>query len=105
MDLMELQMPGLVSSQRNILQKPETLLFFISVQTKVGTWNSLDKLNLARVEEATTGDGIDHPMANKTFVIVGVLVNYSQNLFPSGILNILFLRIRPTQCMWNHSRS
>ena len=61
--------------------KHETLLFFISVQTKVGTWNSLDKLNLARVEEATTGDGIDHPMANKTFVIVGVLVNYSLHLF------------------------
>ena len=46
----------------------------ISVQTKVGTWDSLDKLDLARVEEAPAGDGIDHPMANKTFVIVGVLV-------------------------------
>merc|ERR1719336_2715593 len=52
MDLMELQMPGL---------------------TKVGTWNSLDKLNLARVEEKDAGAGIDHPMANKTFTITTVL--------------------------------
>ena len=58
----------------------------ISVQTKVGTWNSLDKLNLARVEEASTGDGINHPMANKTFVIVGVLVTLSP-ISPSVILH------------------
>lgn len=56
MDLMELQMPGLV---------------------KVGTWNSLDKLNLARVEEDKAGAGIDHPMANKTFTITTVLVGHT----------------------------
>merc|ERR1719347_2227917 len=49
---MELQMPGLV---------------------KVGTWNSLDKLNLARVQEDDAAAGIDHPMANKTFIITSVL--------------------------------
>ena len=43
-------------------------------QTKVGTWNSLDKLNLDRVEEDSAGAGIDHPMANKTFTITTVLV-------------------------------
>jgi len=52
MDLMELQMEGL---------------------TRVGTWNTLDRLGLARVEEKATDGGAPDPMANKTFVICAVL--------------------------------
>jgi len=52
MDLMELQMEGL---------------------TKIGTWNTLDRLGLSRVEEKAADGGAVHAMANKTFVIVGVL--------------------------------
>ena len=79
MDLLELQMPGLVSSELSLEKYYLFMNISVSVQTKVGTWNSLDKLSLARVEEATTGDGINHPMANKTFVIVGVLVTITQS--------------------------
>jgi len=52
MDLMELQMGGL---------------------TKVGTWNTLDRLGMARSEEEKANNGIADPMANKTFVICGFL--------------------------------
>jgi len=52
MDVMELQMAGL---------------------TKVGTWNTLDRLGSARAEEESADGGVVDPMANKTFVIVGVL--------------------------------
>jgi len=52
MDLMELQMGGL---------------------TKVGTWNSLDHLSLAREEKKAVEGGVADPMANKTFVITAIL--------------------------------
>merc|ERR1712128_279391 len=52
MDLMELQMTGL---------------------TKVGTWNTLDRLGSAREEEEKIDGGEVDPMANKTFVICAVL--------------------------------
>jgi len=52
MELMELQMGGL---------------------TKVGTWNTLDRLGSARAEEEKADGGVVDPMANKTFVICGVL--------------------------------
>jgi len=52
MDLMELQMTGL---------------------TKVGTWNTLDRLGSARAEEEKLDGGEVDPMANKTFVICAVL--------------------------------
>eukprot|EP00090_Calanus_glacialis_P039909 TRINITY_DN6950_c0_g1_i1.p1 TRINITY_DN6950_c0_g1~~TRINITY_DN6950_c0_g1_i1.p1 ORF type:complete len:973 (-),score=205.08 TRINITY_DN6950_c0_g1_i1:162-3080(-) len=52
MDLMELQMTGL---------------------TKVGTWNTLDRLGVARAEEEKLDGGAPDPMANKTFVICAVL--------------------------------
>merc|ERR1711936_25448 len=41
--------------------------------TKIGTWNTLDRLGLSRVEEKAADGGAVHAMANKTFVIVGVL--------------------------------
>jgi len=52
LDLMELQMEGLA---------------------KVGSWNSLDRLSLSRVEEKAAEAGVEHPMANKTFVITTIL--------------------------------
>jgi len=52
LDLMELQMTGLA---------------------KVGAWNSLDKLSLARVEKEADEGGTLHAMANKTFVITSIL--------------------------------
>jgi len=52
LDLMELQMSGL---------------------TKVGSWNSLDHLNLARVEKKSEEGGAADPMANKTFIITAIL--------------------------------
>ena len=53
MDLMELQHSGLA---------------------KVGTWNSLDRLDLSRVEKKVAESGIPDPFANKTFVITAILV-------------------------------
>ena len=44
---------------------------------QVGTWNSLDKLNLGRVEKEVASDAEFHPLANKTFVICAVLVRPS----------------------------
>jgi len=52
LDLMELQMTGLA---------------------KVGSWNSLDKLSLARVEKEADEGGALHAMANKSFVITSIL--------------------------------
>ena len=52
LDLMELQMTGLA---------------------KVGAWNSLDKLSLARVEKEADEGGTLHAMANKSFVITSIL--------------------------------
>jgi len=52
LDLMELQMDGMVN---------------------IGSWNSLDHLGLARVEDTIDVSGVAHPMANKTFVISTVL--------------------------------
>merc|ERR1719397_2008487 len=52
LDLMELQMTGLA---------------------KVGAWNSLDKLSLARVEKEADEGGALHAMANKSFVITSIL--------------------------------
>ena len=45
------------------------------MQTKVGTWNTLDRLGSARAEEESADGGVVDPMANKTFVICGVLVS------------------------------
>ncbi len=44
------------------------------LQVKVGTWNSVDRLSLAREEKDDGNLGEVHPMANKTFVITTVLV-------------------------------
>ena len=44
------------------------------MQTKVGSWNSLDHLNLARVEKKSEEGGAADPMANKTFIITAILV-------------------------------
>jgi len=52
MDLMELQRGGL---------------------TKVGSWNSLDHLTLARQEKKAAEGGTPDPMANKTFIITAIL--------------------------------
>jgi hypothetical protein len=41
---------------------------------KVGNWNSVDRLSLAREEKDDGNMGEVHPMANKTFVITTVLV-------------------------------
>ena len=53
LDLMELQLSGLA---------------------EVGTWNSLDHLMEGRKQEDKAGDGLQDPMANKTFVITTILV-------------------------------
>jgi len=52
LDLMELQLGGL---------------------EKVGSWNSLDHLDLARVEKKAEVGGATDPMANKTFIITAIL--------------------------------
>merc|ERR1712106_481045 len=52
LDLMELQLVGL---------------------EKVGSWNSLDHLDLARVEKKAEVGGATDPMANKTFIITAIL--------------------------------
>ena len=44
------------------------------MQTKVGSWNSLDHLSLARVEKKSEEGGAADPMANKTFIITAILV-------------------------------
>jgi len=41
--------------------------------TKIGTWNTLDRLGNARPEEEIVEGGVADPMANKTFVICAVL--------------------------------
>ena len=48
----------------------------INLQTKVGTWNTLDRLGVARAEEEKLEGGAPDPMANKTFVICAVLVSH-----------------------------
>jgi ABC-type amino acid transport substrate-binding protein len=52
LDLMELQLEGL---------------------SKVGSWNSLDKLSLSRVEKDSDGGSTLHAMSNKSFVITSIL--------------------------------
>jgi hypothetical protein len=54
---------------------------FIYPQTKVGSWNSLDHLSLARVEKKSEEGGAADPMANKTFVITAILVRLSSVFF------------------------
>ena len=70
MDLMELQMGGLVN-----IEQGSDILTQNLFQTKVGTWNTLDRLGMARSEEEKANNGIADPMANKTFVICGFLVS------------------------------
>jgi hypothetical protein len=50
------------------------------LQTKVGSWNSLDHLSLSRVEKISKEGGTPDPMANKTFVITAILVRFSSIL-------------------------
>ena len=50
------------------------------MQTKVGTWNTLDRLGSARAEEESADGGVVDPMANKTFVICGVLVSRNNDI-------------------------
>ena len=71
MDLMELQMGGLVG---RLLNSSSNQLSFS--QTKVGSWNSLDHLSLSRVEKKSEEGGAADPMANKTFVITAILVTF-----------------------------
>ena len=78
MDVMELQMTGLVRIVQSSCREVSYL-----IQTKVGTWNTLDRLGSARAEEETADGGVVDPMANKTFVICGVLVSSTFLLYPS----------------------
>ena len=47
----------------------------LPVQVRVGNWNSIDRLALAREPKADSSMGEVHPMANKTFVITSILVS------------------------------
>ena len=49
------------------------------LQVCVGTWNSVDRLNLAREEKGEGNMGDVHPMANKTFVITTIIVIFFSN--------------------------
>ena len=45
------------------------------IQAKIGTWNTLDRLDMSREIKDDQNMGQEHPMANKTFVITAVLVS------------------------------
>ena len=61
-------------------------------QVKVGTWNSVDRLSLAREEKDDGNMGEVHPMANKTFVITTVLVGC--DICPPEALQSLVVRYK-----------
>ena len=65
---------------------PSSALIGNMFQVKVGTWNSVDRLGLAREEKDDGNMGEVHPMANKTFVITTVLVSFQ--IFPLGALRL-----------------
>ena len=69
-----------------------TFSFFF--QTKVGSWNSLDHLDLSREEKKSLKGEATDPMANKTFVITAILVR----LFLAFLHSIMIPRMIPTQC-------